>query len=409
MKRTSNQKRQYIILAPNILGFKGGEQVYATFLIQTLQTLDPKADYDILLKYERDIPYHSCFLPRTHFYTFGRWPRFLQSLLMAWQTIWLGIKKRPHLVISCHINYSVILPWLQRWYHIPYWVVAHGLESWNLNHPHRQRALRCADRVLAVSHYTRNRLLQEQSLSGDRVSVLANTIDERQFDIAPKPQHLLERYQLTPDQPVILTVSRLGKTARYKGYDRILHALVTVRQSIPNVRYILVGKGDDMLRVQNLIQKRNLQDCVTLAGFVPDEELAGYYHLCDLFALPSMVEGFGIVYLEAMASGKPVLAGNCDGAVDPLCHGKLGCLVDPQDTQAIATHLVQILNQTYPNPLLYNPHALRQETLTRFGLFPFRKTLKQLLVPIFDPPNGENIHNPDNQIFSETTTSDRPF
>lgn len=407
MKRSSCQ-RQYLILAPNLFGFKGGEQVYASFLIQNLQALDPDAEYHILLKYEREIPANSCFLNQTRFYGFGRFPRFLQSLLMAWYTIWLGIRKQPHLAISCHINYSVVLPWLQRWYQIPYWVVAHGIESWSLNHYYRQRALRHANRVLAVSHYTRSRLLQEQFLPSDRVSVLANTIDEQQFDIAPKPQHLCQRYQLTPDQPVILTVSRLGKTARYKGYDRILHALVTVRQSIPNVRYILVGKGDDMPRVQNLIQELNLQDCVTLAGFVPDEELADYYHLCDLFALPSTIEGFGIVYLEAMASGKPVLAGNRDGAVDPLCHGKLGCLVDPQDTQAIATYLIQILNQTYPNPLLYDPHALRQEMLTRFGLSSFQKTLEQLLAPILSPPKGKNSHHPDDQTFSETTTSDRP-
>lgn len=389
-----------MILAPNLFGFKGGEQVYATFLIQSLQNLDPDAEYDILLKYERVIPSNS-YLKQTNFYGFGRWPRLVQSLLMAWQTIWLGIRKRPHLVISCHVNYSVVLPWLQRWYQIPYWVVAHGLESWNLSHSHRQRALRCADRVVAVSHYTRDRLLREQSLNGDRVSVLANTIDDRQFYIAPKPQYLLQRYQLTPDQPVILTVSRLGKTASYKGYDRILQALVAIRQSVPNVRYILVGKGDDTPRIQKLIRELNLEDCVTLAGFVEDGELAHHYHLCDVFALPSVVEGFGIVYLEALASGKPVLAGNRDGAVDPLCNGELGCLVDPEDTQAIATNLIQILHRTYPNSILYDPHRLRTEALTLFGLSQFQETLKQLMVSILQPAKEENSDNSDRQTSSK--------
>ncbi|WP_071515983.1 glycosyltransferase [Geitlerinema sp. PCC 9228] len=383
MKRSSN-KRYYLILAPNLFGFKGGEQVYATFLIQNLQNLDSSADYDILLKYENAIAPDSRFLKTTQFYGFGRFPRFLQSFFMGWKTVWLAMTKRPHLIISCHVNYSVVLPWLQRWYQIPYWVVAHGLEAWNLKHPQRRYALRHADRVLAVSYYTRSRLLQEQSLSSDRVAVLANTIDENKFCIAPKPLHLLQRYQLTPDQPVILTVSRLGKTARYKGYDQILRALVVVRQFVPQVRYILVGKGDDTPRVQNLIQQLELQDCVTLTGFVEDEELADYYHLCDVFALPSVVEGFGIVYLEAMASGKPVLAGNRDGAVDPLVGGKLGCLVDPEDTEAIADKLIQIINKTYPNSILYEPQRLRAEILARFGLQQFRKTLEQLMAPIFE-------------------------
>ncbi|NEP60882.1 MAG: glycosyltransferase family 4 protein, partial [Symploca sp. SIO2G7] len=93
----------------------------------------------------------------------------------------------------------------------------------------------------------------------------------------------------------------------------------------------------------------------------------------------SQGEGFGIVYLEALACGKPVLAGNQDGAVDPLLHGKLGCLVDPTDVKAIAYNLIQILQHTYPNPLLFQPQILRQQTIARFEFTQFRQTLAQLI------------------------------
>jgi glycosyltransferase involved in cell wall biosynthesis len=90
-----------------------------------------------------------------------------------------------------------------------YWVIAHGVEAWDINRPALQKALRHADHILAVSSYTRDRLLKEQNLAPAKVSLLPNTFDADRFGIQPKPQYLLDRYGLTPEQPVILTVARL--------------------------------------------------------------------------------------------------------------------------------------------------------------------------------------------------------
>ncbi len=103
---------------------------------------------------------------------------------------------------------------------------------------------------------------------------------------------------------------------------------------LPNVHYFIVGKGDAIPQIESLIQQLNLKSCVTLTRFVPDEELCSYYNLCDVFALESRIEGFGIVYLEALACGKSLLAGNVDSSVDPLEQGKLGCLVNPEDIES---------------------------------------------------------------------------
>ena len=123
----------------------------------------------------------------------------------------------------------------------------------------------------------------------------------------------------------------------------------------------------------------SLQDCVTLAGFIPDEELNDHYNLCDVFAMPSKGEGFGIVYLEALACGKPVLAGNCDGALDALNLGELGVLVDPDDVQTIAQYLIEILQQNHSNNLIYQPELLRQKVIEYFGFERFQQTLKEHL------------------------------
>ncbi|MFP4121329.1 glycosyltransferase [Coleofasciculus sp.] len=83
--------------------------------------------------------------------------------------------------------------WLKRLTGTPYWVIVHGLEGWNLSHPLRQKALRHADKIIAVSHYTRDRLLQEQQLNPAQISVLPNTFAATQFQPTPKPDYLLQR------------------------------------------------------------------------------------------------------------------------------------------------------------------------------------------------------------------------
>jgi glycosyltransferase involved in cell wall biosynthesis len=238
-----------------------------------------------------------------------------------------------------------------------------------------QTALHHADLILAVSGYTRDRLIKEQNLDPDKISVLYNTFDADKFVPASKPTYLLDRHQLKPEQPTILTVGRLSASEQYKGYDQIIRAIPKIRDLIPDVHYIIVGKGDDKLRIDQLITELKLETCVTLAGFVPEAELCDYYNLCDLFAMPSKGEGFGIVYLEALACGKPVLGSNQDAAVDALCHGKLGALVNPDDVDEIAQTIIQILQGTYPNPLMYQPESLRQQVIDTFGFEQFQKTL----------------------------------
>ncbi|OKH30846.1 glycosyltransferase [[Phormidium ambiguum] IAM M-71] len=370
---------RYFLLFPNMFGFKGGIQVYSEFLLRGLQILSPSAEYDVFLKYDRQSPLNPQFLPQTQFHCFGNLPRILQSFWMAFSVLWLTIRKRPSLMISTHVNYSPICYWLKRLFGVPYWVVVHGLEGWNLSDKGQCLALRYADKVVAVSHYTRSRLLAEQQLDDSQVVVLPNTFEPQRFQIAPKPDYLLERYKLKAEQPIILTVTRLGKSARYKGYEQILQALVLVRRLIPDVHYVLVGKGDDTPRIKELISQLGLSDCVTLTGFVPDQELCDYYNLCDVFALPSQGEGFGIVYLEALACGKPVLAGNLDGAIDPLLGGKLGCLVEPDDVSAIASSLVQLLWKSYPNPLLFHRAKLRSQVVQLFAFEGFCSCLSELL------------------------------
>lgn len=369
---------------PNIFQFKGGIQVYCAFLIEALQEVYPNAFYDVFLKHDTHYTPNVRVLPETKFHYGGNIPLKLRTFYFALLLFISSFQKRPDLIICGHANFTPVAHLVQRLMGISYWTVAHGVDAWNLQNPHIIQALRHADRILAVSHYTRDRLLQEQALDPEKVVVLPNTFDTSRFQIAPKPQSLLEKYNLTPDQQVILTIARLAGEERYKGYDQIIRALPEIIKTIPNIHYLIGGKGGDRPRIEKLIQDLDLEDYVTLAGFIPDEELADHYNLCDVFAMPSKGEGFGIVYLEAMACGKPTIGGNQDGAIDALCNGELGVLVNPDDLDEISTVITQILEKTYPLPILYQPETLRQKVIEIYGFEQFKQNLAQLLTAQFN-------------------------
>ena len=387
MTANSSIQKKLHIWTPNIFGFKGGIQVYLGFFLKALQNFPENLSSYFFIKHDSPSQSISCKFKNTKFYFFGNWPSQLRTLAFANQITSLGMWQRPNLIISTHLNFLVAAYWLKRLAGIPYWVTVYGMEAWDIERPALKKALHNADRILSISGYTRDRLLKEQNLDPKKISLLPCTFDASQFQIAPKPTYLLEQYGLKPEQPIILTVSRLATVERYKGYDKILEALPQIRQAVPNVHYIIAGKGNDRPRIEQLIAQLGLQDCVTLAGFVPDEQLCDYYNLCDLFAMPSKREGFGIVYLEALACGKPTLGGDRDGAIDALCHGELGALVNPDDVDAIAQTIIQILQKTYPNPLLYNPEALRQQVIDVYGFERFQQTLAQYLEEFFASPN----------------------
>jgi glycosyltransferase involved in cell wall biosynthesis len=364
---------------PNIFEFKGGIQVYSAFLLKALQSLYPNIKYDVFLKHDvRSSPEFSE-VENTKFYFAGKWHKTLRTFAFATQILKYGIWQRPNLIISFHLNFIVVAYLIKHLTGIPYWAVAHGVDAWNITNPILKTALHHADRILAVSGYTRDRLLQEQDVDPDKISLLPNTFDASFFKIGNKPIYLLDRYGLKPTQPVILTVARLASDDGYKGYDQIIQALPQIKRQISNVHYIVAGKGDDRARIEKLVAQLNLQDNVTLAGFVPDDELCDHYNLCNVFAMPSRGEGFGIVYLEALACGKPTLGGNQDGAIDALNHGEFGALVDPLDVDVIAKTLIQILQGTYPNPLIYQPEALRQKVIDKFGFSQFNQSLAKLI------------------------------
>ncbi len=380
------------IWVPNIFEFKGGIQVYLQDLLTVLENQFPNRQFQVFDKLDRQFPVNQCFSSNFTFTFSGRVPRFFQVAHYSMSLIRGCITNRPTLILCGLVNFAPVALILHRLLGIPYWIIVYGVDAWDLKNPLKILALHNAQKVISIGEYTQNRLMLEQNLSIDKIPLLPVTFDDDKFSIGHQPDYLLTRYGLTAKQPIILTVTRLSSEDGYKGYDQILKALPQIRESISNVHYVLVGKGDDRPRIEAMITALQLQDCVTLAGFVPDEELCDHYNLCDVFAMPSKGEGFGIVYLEALACGKPTVGGNQDGAIDALLHGELGVLVNPDDVGEIATTLTQILQKSFVHPILYQPHTLREKAISTFGFEQFQHKLVELLINqefIDDKPSPE--------------------
>ncbi len=261
--------------------------------------------------------------------------------LRAAQVCW------PVDVVFCgHLFMAPLAAVLARLLHARLWIQVHGIEAWQELSELHQRALKRAKLVTSVSRCTRHRLLAWADIDPIRVKVLPNTYD-RLFKPGPKPAYLLDRHAAYGKR-VLMTTARLAAGERYKGHDRVIRVLPRVLAEHPETIYLVVGEGNDRPRLEALAEECGVSDVVRFAGGVPAEELPNYLRLADVFVMPSTGEGFGIVFLEAMASGIAVVGGNSDGSLDPLADGALGRTVDPESGVELTSAICAALSDLAP-------------------------------------------------------------
>lgn len=235
------------------------------------------------------------------------------KLRFVWQAIRLG--RHADTLVCGHLHH-LALAQLAKLFNprLEYYLVAHGIEVWRPYGWLEKTVLCGARRILCVSEYTRHQLLRfHPSLPPERVVVVPNTLDpyfSARENVAPSA---------TPfAAPRLLTVSRLLSTDTYKGVDTLIEAMPLVRREFPLARLRVAGTGDDAPRLQALAAQCGVGGAVDFLGALSDEALRAEYAACDLFALPSRKEGFGLVFLEAMAYGKPCLGARAGGAPEVI-------------------------------------------------------------------------------------------
>jgi asparagine synthetase B (glutamine-hydrolysing)/glycosyltransferase involved in cell wall biosynthesis len=221
---------------------------------------------------------------------------------------------------------------------LSYDLVAHGIEVWRPFSVAERLALRGARRIFCISDYTRGKLLEYCPLPPAKLVVLPNGLDAY-FDIADSPGPPVH-------PPIIATIARLTRFDVYKGIDTLIQALPQIRAAVPGVRLRVMGQGNDLPRLRQLTDQLGLQGAVEFLGFVSDEELQSQLRQCALFALPSKKEGFGLVFLEAMAQGRPCLGAQAGGIPEVLTP-ETGILVEYGDVAQIADGCVAALRRSW--------------------------------------------------------------
>lgn len=374
----------YLFCFLEIFSSEGGIQSYVkdilkAYLSVTAGTNSPPTAEVLLLRDSPDCqnPFES---KNLRFHYLKTDPVWFGRLNFAARILINLVQKRPKRVFCGHINLAPLIQTLCEPLGIPYTILTYGKEVWETLGPKYQIAMSQADSIWTISRYTRDRTCCNNQLNPAKFQIVPCVVDENIFTIGLNPQDLLAQYNLTGAK-ILMTVARLRSTDIYKGIDVTIQALPQIAKTFPNVKYLVIGRGDDRSRLVQLAADLGVAERVVFAGFVATENLASYYRLADAYVMPSQ-EGFGIVYLEALACGLPVLAGDSDGSADPLQDGKLGWRVPYRNSEAVAVACVEMLRG---KDIRCDRAWLREQTLARFSF----QSLCQSLESIFESSDSD--------------------
>ncbi|MBS1924507.1 MAG: glycosyltransferase family 4 protein, partial [Bacteroidetes bacterium] len=267
------------------------------------------------------------------------------KIMASLKAIAAGRKK--NIVILSHINLLAVGGIIKKINpKVKLILFTHGIEVWQPMSRKRKRLLYGCDRVISVSHFTRQKLIEIQGADAAKCIVLNNCLDPFLARPTPlqKPADLLQQYKLEKTDLILMTLTRLAITERHKGYDKVITAIAAVQKKYStNIVYLLAGKYTDDER-QFILNHASKEDVkVVLTGFVEDNEIPHYFALADMYIMPSKKEGFGITFIEAMYYGLPVIGGNADGSIDALDNGNFGLPVNPDSITEIENAIEKMI------------------------------------------------------------------
>ena len=299
--------------------------------------------------------------------------RFFVTMLYTFS---VARRIKPNLIYGTHWrNCGVALRLLAPVMGIPFFLAIHGSEILYLLNPKRAVTLHLFRWVaqgcrgfVALGQYQKQ-LLQKLGIEAWRIYTCPEGVDLTRFTglEADGGAQIRARYHLDSKR-VILTVGRLVER---KGHDMVIRALPEVVKEVPEAVYLIVGRGPMEDRLRALSREMGVEDRVVFCGFVPESEILSYYQACDVFAMPNRevggdTEGFGIVFAEAGACGKPVIGGRSGGVVEVIEDGVTGFLVDPLDPREIGQALRTLLQNAVLAAEMGKAGRKRVEALYRY-------------------------------------------
>lgn len=279
-------------------------------------------------------------------------------------------------IILCGHLHLLPFAWIVkmlRWNNPKLVLMIYGIEAWEPKAV-RKFFLKKIDRVISISRLTRDKFLKWAHGIQNRVAVLPCSVELARFKpLANSGNSLCGKLGLS-DKKVIMTVGRLDSYQRKKGFDEVLEVLPDLLKDTPNLIYLIVGDGPDHKRLREKVRRLRLERHVVFAGAISEEDKLKYYSLADVFVMPSSCEGFGIVILEALACGVPVIGSKVDGTREALLNGALGQLVDPRNSGEI--------KEAITGAILNGKAGVNKVLLETFSFENFQDQVKKIICEI---------------------------
>lgn len=265
-------------------------------------------------------------------------------LLMLVKAFAIFVRERIDIVLCGHVTVGIVGLTLKCLHSKPYVIYTYAMELVNKS-ALTTLVLQKSDRVIVISEYTKN-LVACFGVPISRITKINPGINhkvKRDLDVSS----IEKSYGLT-GKKILLSVSRLEEL--YKGHDYVIKSLPLIKSKIPKAHYVIVGEGWLKSYYQKLAENLGVIDDISFVGRIPDKELKKWYQICDVFVMVSRestidggAEGFGIVYLEANAYGKPVVGGTAGGVPDAIIDNVTGLLVDPESEMEITEAIIRLL------------------------------------------------------------------
>jgi phosphatidylinositol alpha-1,6-mannosyltransferase len=292
--------------------------------------------------------------------------------------------RQPKLIVAFHPHLSPIVSTAKRLAPGSRSVVfAHGVEVWMPLPFLRRAALRRSDLVVAPSEYTLQHLITTQGVSPAKVRKLPWSLGP-EFTPGTAPCQTHEAKANLPKGRTILTIGRWDAGEAYKGVDHLIMAMPALILAVPDVRLVAIGGGTDLPRLERLSQEQGVASHVQFLAPMAPEALSRAYADAEIFALPSKGEGFGLVFLEAMSHGKPVIGGAHGGTPEVIEEGVSGYLVPYGAVAALRDRLLRLLSDE--SLRMEMGRRAYERVCSQFTYPRFAGGLNQLLASLLDAP-----------------------
>jgi len=329
----TSDRARVLVLATDVFGGTGGIAQYTRDFVAAMASYPGVDEITVI---PRVIAREPELLPPSVVYladAAGSKARFLSAVFRA-------ATSRPSFdwIVCAHINLLPIAHLAAAICSAPVILLTYGIEVWEPKGWFIRSLVGRTRAVVSISNFTMEKLRGWARLPASHSFLIPNAIDLATYTPGPHNAELASRLSLD-GRRVLLTLGRMDAREQAKGFDEILE----VMPRFPDIAYVAVGDGSDRPRLQAKAAQLGVAERAIFPGYVTETEKLDYYRLADVFVMPSRLEGFGYVFLEAMAMGLPVIASKIDGSREAVMNGKWGLLVDPAHPDELAAAITSAL------------------------------------------------------------------